>query len=49
VLRAAYYALLYRYTSQTDIVVGTPMASRGLPELDDVVGYFINPVAIRVR
>ena len=46
---AAFYALLFRYTSQTDIVIGTPMACRGLAETDELVGYFINSVALRIK
>jgi amino acid adenylation domain-containing protein len=41
--------LLYRYTGQTDILVGSPMAGRSRPELAKVVGYFSNPVVLRGR
>jgi amino acid adenylation domain-containing protein/thioester reductase-like protein len=47
VLLAAFQALLYRYTGQEDLVVGSVMAGRSHPELADLVGYFINPVALR--
>ncbi|MGH3451701.1 MAG: non-ribosomal peptide synthetase, partial [Haloechinothrix sp.] len=47
VLLAAYQLLLHRYTGQADLLVGTPMAGRGRPEFERVVGYCMNPVAIR--
>jgi amino acid adenylation domain-containing protein len=47
VLLAAYQLLLHRYTGQEDILVGTPMAGRDRPEFERVVGYCMNPVAIR--
>ncbi len=49
VLLAAYQLLLHRYTGQADLLVGTPMAGRGRPEFARVVGYCMNPVAIRGR
>ena len=49
VLIACYATLLHRYTGQTDIVVGTPLAARNRTELDGVVGYFVNTVPLRVR
>jgi amino acid adenylation domain-containing protein len=46
-LLAAFQVLLHRYTGQTDILVGVPAAGRGRAEFADVVGYFVNPVALR--
>ncbi|MFH9990907.1 amino acid adenylation domain-containing protein [Streptomyces luteogriseus] len=40
-------ALLHRYSGQTDIVVGTPSANRDLPELEGMLGYFLNTLAVR--
>ena len=36
-----------RYTRSEDIVVGTPLANRSCPELEPLIGYFINTVALR--
>jgi amino acid adenylation domain-containing protein len=44
---AAFKVLLRRYTGQDDIIVGTPTAGRTQPGLDNVVGYFVNPVPLR--
>ena len=39
--------LLYRYTNQEDILVGSPMLGRPGREFKGVVGYFVNPVVLR--
>ena len=48
VLLAAYAALLHRYSGQDDIVIGTPFAGRNRSELEAMIGYFINPLALRI-
>ena len=47
VLLAAFKALLYRHTGQSDIVVGTPVAGRGRAELEGLIGFFVNTLALR--
>ncbi len=44
---AAYTALLAKLTNQTDLVVGTPTANRNLPELEPLIGMFLNTVMLR--
>jgi natural product biosynthesis luciferase-like monooxygenase protein/FkbM family methyltransferase len=46
-LLAAFETLLYRYSGQEEIIVGSPVAGRSRAELAGLVGYFINPVALR--
>jgi amino acid adenylation domain-containing protein len=46
-LLAAFQTLLYRYTSQEDIVVGTSVANRERPEIEGLIGFFVNMVALR--
>jgi amino acid adenylation domain-containing protein/non-ribosomal peptide synthase protein (TIGR01720 family) len=46
-LLAAFKVLLYRYTGEADIVVGTPVANRTRLETEDVVGIFVNTLALR--
>jgi aspartate racemase len=46
-LLTAYQLLLYRYTGEEDIVVGTPIAGRSLPETEGLIGLFINTLALR--
>ncbi|UHA72101.1 amino acid adenylation domain-containing protein [Paenibacillus sp. 481] len=48
-LLAAYNVLLHKYTNQTDIVVGSPIAGRSQADLADVVGMFVNTLALRSR
>ena len=48
-LLAAFQLLLARYTGQTDFVVGTPTTGRSRNEFAEVVGYCVNPVALRAR
>ncbi|MCK4259494.1 MAG: amino acid adenylation domain-containing protein, partial [Halanaerobiales bacterium] len=39
--------LLYHYTNQEDIVVGTPVANRNMKEIEDLMGFFVNTLALR--
>ncbi|PSL21504.1 condensation domain-containing protein [Chitinophaga ginsengisoli] len=48
-LLALVKALLYRYTAAEDIIIGTPIAGREHPDLDGVVGNFLNALALRTR
>jgi amino acid adenylation domain-containing protein len=48
-LLAAFEVLLYRYTGQTDIVVGTPVANRNRSELEALIGFFVNTLVLRVN
>jgi surfactin family lipopeptide synthetase A len=45
---ASYAALLSRYTGQQDIVLGGLSAGRSRSEIEAVIGYFVNPLALRV-
>ncbi len=46
-LLSAFKVLLSKYSGQTDIIVGTPTTGRSVGEFENIVGYFVNPVAIR--
>ncbi|MDO6435727.1 amino acid adenylation domain-containing protein [Flavitalea sp. BT771] len=48
-LLAGINAVLYRYTGQDDIVLGTPVATRDEKELEHQVGLYLNTLAIRTR
>ncbi|HEX6751659.1 MAG TPA: amino acid adenylation domain-containing protein [Longimicrobium sp.] len=45
---ALYCVLLQRWTWQDDLVVGTAVAGRTRPELEPLIGFFVNAVALRV-
>jgi amino acid adenylation domain-containing protein len=46
-LVAAFQILLYRYTGQEDIVIGTPIAGRNRVETEGLIGFFINSLVLR--
>ena len=46
-LLAAFKTLLFRHTNQEDIVVGSPIANRNRTELEGLIGYFANTLALR--
>lgn len=41
--------LIFKYTGQTDIIVGTPVAGRDHDDLEDQIGFFVNTIPIRSR
>ncbi|MBE2202016.1 MAG: amino acid adenylation domain-containing protein [Anaerolinea sp.] len=47
-LLAAFYVLLYRYTMQTDINIGTPIANRHRSEVEGLIGFFVNTLVMRM-
>lgn len=46
-LLAAWQVLLSRYSGQTDVVVGAPIAGRSHSELEGLIGFFVNTLALR--
>ena len=46
---ATYLALLRIYAASDDLVVGSPVSLRDIPAADGVVGYLLNPVALRAH
>jgi amino acid adenylation domain-containing protein len=46
-LLAAFNVLLYRYTGQEDIAVGTPIANRDRAEMEGLIGFFVNSLVLR--
>jgi amino acid adenylation domain-containing protein len=48
-LLAAFDTLLYRYTEQTDILVGTPIANRDRSEIEGLIGFFVNTLVMRTN
>jgi amino acid adenylation domain-containing protein len=47
VLLAAYHTVLHRYSGQTDILTGSPIAGRARPEVEGLIGYFANTLVMR--
>lgn len=48
-LLACYYGMLYRYSAQEDIIVGAPVANRAHPELESIIGLFVNTLILRLK
>ena len=48
-IAAAFEVLLMRYSGAEEVIIGTPVASRSLPEFENLIGNFLNMVAIRSR
>ncbi len=46
---ATIYGILARWSRQSDLVIGTPVAGRELPELQEQIGFFVNTLPIRIR
>jgi amino acid adenylation domain-containing protein len=46
-LLAAFQTLLYRYTRQHDVAVGSPIAGRSHPEIEGLIGFFVNMLVLR--
>jgi hypothetical protein len=46
-LMAAFKTLLYRYTGQEDIVVGTDIANRNQSQIEGLIGFFVNQLVLR--
>lgn len=46
-LMAVYKVLLHRYSNQTDICVGFPIANRTRTDIEPLIGFFVNSLAIR--
>jgi hypothetical protein len=49
ILLAAFYILLCKYTRQEDIIVGSPVTGRNHADLENIIGLFINMIALRNR
>lgn len=48
ILLTAYFILLHRYSGQDEIIVGSPIANRNHSDLENMIGVFINTLALRV-
>ena len=48
VLAAGLALLLHRYGGQTDLCIGTPVANRAHPDLEPLIGFFVNSLVLRV-
>ena len=49
ILLSAYYILLHKYTQQNDLIVGTPIANRHYNQIENLIGFFVNTLPIRIQ
>ncbi|TWH51491.1 non-ribosomal peptide synthetase, partial [Dulcicalothrix desertica] len=48
-LLAAFATLLYRYSGQSDILIGSPIANRNRSEIEPLIGFFVNTLVLRTH
>ena len=48
-LLASYAIFLYRYSKQEDLIIGTVSAGRSHPDLESLIGFFVNTLPIRLK
>ncbi len=48
-LLSAFYAIIYRYSGQEDIIVGSPVFGRDQKELNNIVGMFVNTLPLDIH
>lgn len=41
--------LLSKYTGQTDLLIGTPVVNREHPQLNNLIGLFVNSLVLRIQ
>ena len=46
---AAFNVLLYRYSNQTELLIGTPVANRTLSETEEIIGFFVNTLVLKTE
>ena len=49
ILLTAFKILLYRYTTEEDIILGTPIAGRNYLEIEKLIGFFVNTLALKTN
>ena len=48
-LLGSYYLMLRSYTNQDNIVIGTPVANRHYSQIENLIGFFVNTLALRIN
>jgi amino acid adenylation domain-containing protein len=48
-LMTAFATLLYRYSGESDVVIGSPIANRNRSEIEPLIGFFVNTLVLRTR
>ncbi|MBF0102753.1 MAG: amino acid adenylation domain-containing protein [Desulfobacterales bacterium] len=45
----AFYVLLYRYTDQTDLIIGSPVSGRDHMDFENQIGFYVNSIPLRMK
>ena len=48
-LLAAFFVLVFRHTNQRDLLIGTPIGGRTHTEVEDLIGFFVNTIVLRME
>jgi amino acid adenylation domain-containing protein len=48
-LLSGFYLLLHSQSNQTDIIIGTPSSNRHYPQIENLIGFFVNALALRIQ
>lgn len=46
---SAFKTLIYRYTGEKDLLIGTPIANRNFNEIEEIIGNFVNTIVLRTQ
>jgi acyl carrier protein len=49
ILLSAFYMLLYKHSGEKDIISGIPVANRHYPHVENLIGFFVNTLPVRVK
>ena len=49
IMLTGFYILLYKYTLQEDLIIGTPVANRHYPQIQNLIGFFVNNLILREK
>ncbi|MEF9478799.1 amino acid adenylation domain-containing protein [Chryseobacterium sp. 1B4] len=49
VMLSGYYLMLSSYSGQEDLIIGTPVANRHYPGLENLIGFFVNILVLRQK
>ncbi len=49
VLVSGYYLMLKSFSNQDDIIIGSPVANRHYDQIEDLIGFFANAIALRIK
>jgi amino acid adenylation domain-containing protein/thioester reductase-like protein len=49
ILLSAFYILLHKYTHQSNLIIGTPIANRHYNQSENIIGFFVNSLPLKIE